>query len=71
MSPRHRDDVRQTGDGVVVIDTLPVVAMTDARTHRAHLVPDGFRRWSRECEELCNGMQRRGRATSVTTAEAA
>ncbi|MFZ0873698.1 MAG: hypothetical protein WAN20_04015 [Pseudonocardiaceae bacterium] len=54
-----------------MIDTLPVVAMTDARTHRAHLVPDGFRRWSRECEALCNGMQRRGRATSVTTAEAA
>lgn len=40
VPPRHRRRARAATGADVVVDTSRVVAMTDARTHRAHLVTD-------------------------------
>lgn len=72
MPPRHLRRRAATAAGVVVIDTLPVVAMTDARTRRVHLVPDAAfaagRANARRCVTVCGVAVF---AASVTTPEAA
>lgn len=40
MPPRHRRRGRAATGFDVVVDTSRVIAMTDARTHRAHLLTD-------------------------------
>lgn len=40
MPPRHRLRGRATTSAGVAVDTSPAIAMTDARSRRAHLVTD-------------------------------